>query len=129
MELLTPARALPPAAPAADEKDVEVSVASEQAPSAVPKMSSSSTTEASVRGSRGSRQTVAPWHALKLEGLEGITQPLYLIQPGEKSIAKHRSKLAGCTRQTLYIEETIRRTSHVNALLAQASADQSGNRR
>ena len=45
-----------------------------------------------------------PWHALHLDGLDGITEPFREVEQAERQVAKQRSILAGCSSHVLLIK-------------------------
>lgn len=46
-----------------------------------------------------------PWHQLNLDGLEGMATPFRNVMRADKSIARQRMILAGCSRHTLEAKE------------------------
>ena len=44
-----------------------------------------------------------PWHALGLDGLEGITEP-FTITLADRDLAKQRSIMASCSKSTILVE-------------------------
>ena len=63
---------------------------------------------ASTNPNLTSMQPDLAWHAINLDGLEGITKPLTAIAVGDKDLAAHRALMAQCSRHTIRIKEEKR---------------------